>query len=143
MRLLVTGSAGHLGEALMRTLPDAGHQAIGIDIKPSPFTHHVGSIVDRAFVSRCMHDVTMPAHRMLAQRAREVLATYRDAADLVEVGAYVAGSNPRVDRALRCIHEVNNFLKQGPDERFALEQTLAMMQRALEPAPIPEEGRHV
>jgi len=62
MRLLVTGSAGHLGEALMRTLPDAGHQAIGIDIKPSPFTHHVGSIVDRAFVSRCMHDVDAVLH---------------------------------------------------------------------------------
>src|SRR5687767_15432858 len=62
MRLLVTGSAGHLGEALMRTLPDAGHQAIGLDIKPSPFTHHVGSIVDRAFVSRCMHGVDAVLH---------------------------------------------------------------------------------
>lgn len=38
----------------MRTLPGAGHEPIGVDIKPSPFTHHVGSIVDRDFVSRCM-----------------------------------------------------------------------------------------
>src|SRR5687768_12108620 len=62
MNVLVTGSAGHLGEALMRTLPRAGHQAIGLDIKPSPFTHHVGSIADRAFVSRCMRDVDAVLH---------------------------------------------------------------------------------
>ena len=62
MRLLVTGSAGHLGEALMRTLPTAGQQAVGLDIKPSRFTHHVGSIVDRAFVGRCMRDVDAVLH---------------------------------------------------------------------------------
>ena len=44
MKVLVTGSAGHLGEGLMRTLPAAGHEAIGIDIKPSPFTPQAGSI---------------------------------------------------------------------------------------------------
>ena len=46
MTLLVTGSAGHLGEALMRQLRAAGRDAIGIDIKPSAFTDHVGTIVD-------------------------------------------------------------------------------------------------
>ena len=50
MAILVTGSAGHLGEALMRTLLEAGHQAIGVDIKKSAFTHEVGSITDRSFV---------------------------------------------------------------------------------------------
>src|SRR5215831_8376002 len=54
MAVLVTGSAGHLGEALMRVLREAGHQAIGLDIKPSPFTDQVGSIVDRAFVKACL-----------------------------------------------------------------------------------------
>jgi UDP-glucose 4-epimerase len=62
MRVLVTGSAGHLGEALMRTLPDAGHQAIGTDLKASPFTHHVGSIVERAFVRRCFDGVDAVLH---------------------------------------------------------------------------------
>jgi len=62
MAVLVTGSAGHLGEALMRTLVDAGRPAIGIDVKTSPFTHHVGSIIDREFVKRCMAGVHAVLH---------------------------------------------------------------------------------
>ena len=62
MRVLVTGSAGHLGEALMRTLPAAGYQAAGVDIKASRFTHHVGSIADRAFVAGCMAGVDVVLH---------------------------------------------------------------------------------
>jgi nucleoside-diphosphate-sugar epimerase len=54
MRILVTGSSGHLGEALMRTLPGAGHEAVGLDVLPSPFTHHLGSITDRGLVRRCL-----------------------------------------------------------------------------------------
>ena len=54
MRILVTGSSGHLGEALVRTLREAGHEAIGLDIIEGPHTHRVGSICDRAFVRRCM-----------------------------------------------------------------------------------------
>src|SRR6185436_810528 len=62
MKILVTGSAGHLGEALMRTLPAAGHEAVGVDLKPSPFTQHVGTIADRAFVQRCMRGVEAVLH---------------------------------------------------------------------------------
>lgn len=52
MTVLVTGSSGHLGEALMRRLRADGRGARGVDIRPSPFTDAVGSICDRAFVSR-------------------------------------------------------------------------------------------
>jgi nucleoside-diphosphate-sugar epimerase len=62
MKILVTGSAGHLGEALMRTLEPAGHEAIGLDIKSSPFTHQVGSIADRGFVERCMRGIEAVMH---------------------------------------------------------------------------------
>src|SRR3977135_2607821 len=62
MAILVTGSAGHLGEALMRTLLEAGHQSIGVDIKKSPFTHQVGSITDRDFVKKCMPGVHAVLH---------------------------------------------------------------------------------
>jgi UDP-glucose 4-epimerase len=54
MNVLVTGSAGHLGEALMRVLRESGHTPVGIDLKPSRFTDQVGSIADRDFVHRCV-----------------------------------------------------------------------------------------
>jgi UDP-glucose 4-epimerase len=62
MKILVTGSAGHLGEALMRTLPSHGHEALGLDIVPSPFTQVVGSIADRAVVDRCMRGMDAVLH---------------------------------------------------------------------------------
>jgi UDP-glucose 4-epimerase len=62
MKILVTGSSGHLGEALMRTLPALGHEAVGIDIVPSPFTTIAGSIVDRATVDAAMRGVEGVLH---------------------------------------------------------------------------------
>jgi UDP-glucose 4-epimerase len=62
MKLLVTGSAGHLGEALMRTLPLAGHEPFGLDIKDSAFTHRVGSIVDRGLVRVCLRGIDAIIH---------------------------------------------------------------------------------
>jgi UDP-glucose 4-epimerase len=62
MKILVTGSAGHLGEALMRSLAGTAHQGVGIDRLVSPFTQHVGSIADRSFVRRCMHGVDAVLH---------------------------------------------------------------------------------
>ncbi|HEY4095586.1 MAG TPA: NAD(P)-dependent oxidoreductase [Baekduia sp.] len=50
MRILVTGSAGHLGEALVQVLGAEGHDTVGLDLLASPSTHTVGSIADRAFV---------------------------------------------------------------------------------------------
>lgn len=61
-KILVTGSAGHLGEALMRTLRAGSDDALGIDIKPSPYTDRVGSIVDRKFVNECMAGVGAVLH---------------------------------------------------------------------------------
>ncbi|GJM27063.1 MAG: hypothetical protein DHS20C16_34780 [Phycisphaerae bacterium] len=54
MKILVTGSAGHLSEALVRTLLGRGHAVVGIDVIASEFTHRVGSIVDRSFVVDCL-----------------------------------------------------------------------------------------
>ncbi|MDQ0395699.1 NAD-dependent epimerase/dehydratase family protein [Labrys monachus] len=62
MTILVTGSAGHLGEALMIRLRAAGEAALGLDIKPSRFTDRVGSIADRDFVRRCMAGVRAVLH---------------------------------------------------------------------------------
>lgn len=62
MKLLITGSSGHLGEALMRTLAGGPHETIGVDIVPSPFTNIVGSIADRAVVDACMRGVDVVLH---------------------------------------------------------------------------------
>ncbi|SHJ64725.1 Nucleoside-diphosphate-sugar epimerase [Bradyrhizobium lablabi] len=62
MTVLVTGSSGHLGEALVRTLQAQRREAIGIDILPGAFTHLVGSITDRDFVRRCMTGVGAVLH---------------------------------------------------------------------------------
>ena len=62
MRVLVTGSSGHLGEALVRTLRDLKHEVVGLDILESPFTTCVGSIADRSCVKHCMVGVQTVFH---------------------------------------------------------------------------------
>ncbi|MFN2624062.1 MAG: NAD-dependent epimerase/dehydratase family protein, partial [Chthoniobacterales bacterium] len=62
MKILVTGSGGHLGEALVRTLREMTHETVGLDILASPFTDRVGSIVDRGTVKECMGDVNVVLH---------------------------------------------------------------------------------
>ena len=81
MKVLVTGSAGHLGEALMRSLPASGHQVVGIDIKASPFTEHVGSIVDRAFVNRCLRGVGAVLHAATLHKPHVATHTHQDFVD--------------------------------------------------------------
>ena len=62
MRVLVTGSSGHLGEALARTLRDLKHEVVGLDLLESPFTTCVGSIADRSCVRRCVIGVQAIFH---------------------------------------------------------------------------------
>jgi UDP-glucose 4-epimerase len=62
MKILVTGSTGHLGEALMRTLRIRGTPVLGVDVLPSSFTDVVGSIADREVVDQCMRGVTHVLH---------------------------------------------------------------------------------
>ena len=62
MKVLVTGSAGHLGEAILRSLGGKAQEALGLDLLESPFTQRVGSILDRHFVARCLVDVEAVIH---------------------------------------------------------------------------------
>ncbi|HWI73738.1 MAG TPA: NAD(P)-dependent oxidoreductase [Baekduia sp.] len=62
MKILVTGSSGHLGEGLIRTLPGAGHEVAGLDVLPGPFTTVVGDIADRATVRRAIDGADAVLH---------------------------------------------------------------------------------
>src|SRR3954471_5759515 len=62
LRVLITGSAGHLGEALVRTLGERGHEVTGLDIIPSSCTTRVGSVTDRTLVRQLMTGVDAVLH---------------------------------------------------------------------------------
>lgn len=81
MRILVTGSSGHLGEALIRTLKTSNYEVIGIDIIPSKFTDKVGSIGDRNFVKECMHGVNAIMHTATLHKPHVVTHSNQDFID--------------------------------------------------------------
>src|SRR4051812_38507547 len=80
MITLITGSAGHLGEALMRTLRDT-RDVIGVDIKPSAYTDHVGSIAERAFVHDAMRGVDTVLHTATLHKPHVATHTRQDFVD--------------------------------------------------------------
>lgn len=77
--------------------------------------------------SRVMNAVVDPEHRDLSGRFREVLATYQEAEELINIGAYKNGSNPRIDFALSRIDAVNAFLRQSVDETVDLAGTVEQL----------------
>lgn len=81
MTLLITGSAGHLGEALMRTLRERGIAARGLDIVPTPFTDAVGSITERAFVRAAMAGVSGVLHTATLHKPHVATHTRQDFVD--------------------------------------------------------------
>jgi len=61
------------------------------------------------------------------QKLREALALYHDSQDLIQLGAYVAGTNPKLDAAIRCRPEIINFLKQDAQTFCPLNETLDLL----------------
>jgi UDP-glucose 4-epimerase len=82
MTILVTGSAGHLGEALMRTLRAKTRPARGIDLKPSGFTDNVGSITDRMFVRQAVAGARSIIHAATLHKPHVVTSSHRDFLDV-------------------------------------------------------------
>jgi flagellum-specific ATP synthase len=79
-------------------------------------------------VSRVMGDITDLDHKHHAGRLKEVLSTYRKAEDLINIGAYAAGSNPKIDYAIDMIEPINQFLRQGIDEEATFETSIAALE---------------
>jgi len=88
---------------------------------------HFPAIDVLASFSRLAPEVTDAAHQTLAMQVREALGTYRDASDLIQIGAYVAGSDAKVDAALALVPKLNAFLRQGMNEPTPFGQVKARL----------------
>ncbi|MDY0291847.1 MAG: FliI/YscN family ATPase [Desulfuromonadaceae bacterium] len=79
--------------------------------------------------SRVMRDIVDEDHIKYSSKIREILATHKEAEDLINIGAYVPGSNPKIDYAISRIDAVNEFLRQGMNELGQLEDSIERMQK--------------
>lgn len=86
--------------------------------------NHYPAVDVPASISRLMINLVSDEHKKAAGQLREVLARYSEAEDLINIGAYVKGSNPKIDYALTKIDGVNEFLRQGTFEKITYEETV-------------------
>lgn len=98
-----------------------GHIILSRDIAAK---NHFPAVDVNMSVSRLFTSINSPEHQKAAGKLREVLARYSEAEDLINIGAYVSGSNPHIDLAIDKIDSVNNFLKQGTHDFVPFEQTV-------------------
>jgi len=78
-------------------------------------------------ISRCMSQIAERDHKNCAGKLKNVLATYNEAEDLINIGAYKSGSNPGIDYAIKKIDEVNQFLMQDVNDKFTFEESVSLM----------------
>lgn len=83
-------------------------------------------------ISRCMSQIATREHKQLAGKMKNVMATYNEAEDLINIGAYKAGSNPEIDYAISKIQAVNQFLLQDVNDKFTFDETVEMMKGIFE-----------
>ncbi len=101
-----------------------GHIILSRDIAAR---NHFPSIDVSNSVSRLFSIINNEEHKRAAGQLREVLARYSEAEDLINIGAYVNGSNPKIDWAIDKIDKVNNFLKQGTHEFTPFAETVRQL----------------
>jgi flagellum-specific ATP synthase len=82
-------------------------------------------------LSRTVPGVNLPAENALASKARAILATWQDMADLVRLGAYKSGGDPQVDEAVRLAPAIETFLMQAKDQKCAIDQGFAELEAVL------------
>lgn len=94
--------------------------------------NHYPAIDVLASISRCMSAIATDEHKKLAGNLKNVLATYSDAEDLINIGAYRSGSNKDIDYAISKIDKVNGFLKQDVNSKYLLDEELKMLKEVFE-----------
>ena len=78
-----------------------------------------------------MGDIAGLQHKHNAGRLKEMLSTYRKAEDLINIGAYVAGSNPGIDRAIAKIDQINDYLRQQIQVNVPYEESLQQLEQIM------------
>ncbi len=106
----------------MRSLLD-GHIQLSSDLAAA---HHFPPIDILRSLSRVMPHVTDEEHRLRAGKLRALLHVYKEAEELINLGAYVAGSNPKIDEAVTKIDAIRRFLKQKADENIMFEKSIGI-----------------
>ncbi|MGI6203591.1 MAG: flagellar protein export ATPase FliI [Eubacteriales bacterium] len=90
--------------------------------------NHYPAIDILASVSRLMTEIVPQEHLQMASKIRGTLSAYYENYDLINIGAYKMGTSPEIDHAIQNIDKINSFLRQGIDEKFTFDQTIALMQ---------------
>lgn len=89
--------------------------------------NHYPAIDVLASISRVMPKVTTKEHKIVASHLRDLLASYKESEDLITVGAYTRGSNPKIDKAISVYEDITNLLKQQVEEAFTIEELFDRM----------------
>jgi flagellum-specific ATP synthase len=108
----------------LRSILD-GHINLNRDLA---MENHYPAVDVLTSISRVMSDITDEKHRQNAQRLKQILATYRKAEDLINIGAYVAGSNSKIDYAIEMFEMVSKYLKQTVEETVNFEDSIAQLE---------------
>ncbi|MDE6998432.1 MAG: FliI/YscN family ATPase, partial [Oscillospiraceae bacterium] len=94
--------------------------------------NHFPAIDVGASISRLMVEIVSDEHRQLAGKLRDVMSVYEKNADLVSIGAYKAGTNPKLDNALNKMDAINRFLMQGINEAFSYDESLKQLRKIMQ-----------
>ena len=94
--------------------------------------NHFPAIDVNASISRLMTSIVSDEHKRLAAKLRDILSLYTKNEDLIAIGAYKSGTNPKLDQAIQKIDQINAFLMQQTDESFSYEQVIQHMHKILD-----------
>jgi flagellum-specific ATP synthase len=94
--------------------------------------NHYPAIDVLGSISRVMVDVVADGHRKNADQFKEILATYRKAEDLINIGAYVTGSNSKIDYAIEMIDRINSYLRQDLNETVLFDDSISQLEALFE-----------
>lgn len=134
MVVLVTGSAGHLGEALVRTLLARHQPVVGVDIKDSPFTHFVGSVCDRELVRGCMRGVHAIVHSATLHKPHVVTHSAQDFIDTNVTGTLVILEEARA-AGVQCVVYTSTTSAFGAALTPASDEPCAWVTESVSPIP--------